>query len=91
MIIRTPLRRFSFCLLGLLLAVSTATACPDCLLKNSGGIIEPQTTMAKLAFSASTIALILFSFFIIGVLVFSMIKACKDLEKERPLSSVEGV
>lgn len=91
MIFRTPLRRYSFCLLGLLLALSNATACPDCLLVNSGGIIEPQTTMAKLAFSASTIALILFSFFIIGVLVFSMIKACKDLEKERPLSPVEGV
>ena len=72
------------------LSQSTARACPDCALKNSGGIIEPQTVMAKLAFSSSTFLLLLVLFSVLGFLVWSMVKTCRELDnqsKELPLSS----
>ncbi len=73
------LRIFSFCLLSGLVMLPQAIACPDCALKDSGGIIEPQTVTAKLAFSASTLMLMGFVFLVLGFLIWSMIKACQDL------------
>ena len=70
---------------------TNAVACPDCALKSSGGIIEPQTVMAKLAFSASTLLLLGVLISVLGFLIWSMVKTCRDLSKERPLSSRDGV
>jgi hypothetical protein len=73
--------------LGMALLVANASACPDCLLKNSGGVIEPQTVMAKVAFSASTLFLIGVFFSVIGFMIWMMVKTCRDLNQERALSS----
>ena len=81
----------SLVLSALLLAVQSAIACPDCALKSSGGIIEPQTVMSKLAFSSSTLLLLGVLIAVLGFLVWSMVKTCRDLSKERPLSSIDGV
>ena len=71
----------------LLVAASHAVACPDCQIKNSGGTIEPQTIAAKLAFSASTLLLLGIVFSALGYMIWTMVKTCRDLSKERPLSS----
>lgn len=88
--LRTSLRAISTACVGIVVTASTAVACPDCTLQDSGGIIEPQTVMAKLAFSASTVLLMAIVFSAIGFLVWSMVKACRDLNKERPLSHNDG-
>ncbi len=72
-------------------AMTNAGACPDCALKSSGGIIEPQTVMSKLAFSSSTLLLLGILFSVLGFLIWSMVKTCRDLSKERSLSSIDGV
>jgi hypothetical protein len=79
--------RFARLLPALPLLVARASACPDCLLKNSGGMIEPQTVMAKMAFSASTLFMIAISFSVIGFMVWTMIKTCRDLDRERAHAS----
>jgi heme/copper-type cytochrome/quinol oxidase subunit 2 len=75
--------RFARFLPALPLLVARASACPDCLLKNSGGVIEPQTVTAKLAFSASTLFLLGIFLSVVGVMVWMMIKTCRDLDRER--------
>lgn len=64
-------------------SLSTVSACPDCQLKNSGGIIEPSTVMSKLAFSISTLLLLGIFFAIMGFLISAMVKACRDLAQDR--------
>lgn len=71
----------------LLLAVQSAVACPDCALKSSGGLIEPQTMTAKMAFSSSTLLLLCVFFSVVGFMVWIMVKTCRELNQERPLSS----
>ena len=85
--LRPSFRRLSAPLLAFLFIVAQASACPDCLLKNSGGIIEPQTVAAKLAFSASTLLLLGILFSALGFMIWTMVKTCRELSKERPLSS----
>lgn len=87
---RLSFKGLSAAAMVMLVAVMNAGACPDCALKNSGGIIEPQTLMAKLAFSFSTLLLLVILFSVLGFLVWSMIKTCRELDKqskELPLSS----
>ena len=81
----------SMACLPVLAGMMNAAACPDCALKSSGGIIEPQTVMSKLAFSSSTLLLLGVLIAVLGFLVWSMVKTCRDLSKERPLSSIDGV
>lgn len=85
--IRTSLRSCASVWIVLFVAASNAIACPDCALKNSGGVIEPQTVMAKLAFSASTLLLLCVLFSVLGFMIWSMVRACRDLDRERPLST----
>ena len=85
--LRISFRRLSAPLLALLFTVAQSSACPDCLLKNSGGYIEPQTVAAKLAFSASTLFLLGILFSALGFMIWTMVKTCRDLSQERPLSS----
>jgi len=75
-------------LTALLLLCVSAGACPDCALQSSGGIIEPQTMTAKLAFSSSTLFMIGVVFTVLGFMTWMMVKTCRELSKERPLSSI---
>lgn len=77
----------SLSLAALLLACHSAVACPDCALKSSGGLIEPQTMTAKMAFSSSTLLLLGVFFSVVGFMVWIMVKTCRELHQERPLSS----
>lgn len=77
-------------LIAVLVATVNAVACPDCALKNSGGVIEPQTVMAKMAFASSTLLLLGIVFSVGGFLIVVMIRACRDFSREHPLSKVEG-
>ena len=83
-------RTLTVFLLPPLLQVRNAIACPDCTLINSGGTIEPQTIAAKMAFSASTLILMGIFFSVVGFLVWTMVKTCRELSRERsPSSSLE--
>jgi Na+-transporting NADH:ubiquinone oxidoreductase subunit NqrD len=73
-----------------LLAAACVHACPDCTLINSGGTFEPRTIASKLAFSFSTLLLLGTVFFVIGFLIWTMVKTCRDLERERALNSPVG-
>ncbi|MCE9543148.1 MAG: hypothetical protein K8R38_06480 [Verrucomicrobia bacterium] len=77
----------SLALTALLLACQSAAACPDCALKSSGGLIEPQTMTAKMAFSSSTLLLLGVFFSVVGFMIWIMVKTCRELNQERPLSS----
>jgi hypothetical protein len=68
-----------------MMAVS-AIACPDCTLQYSGGIIEPQTVAAKTAMSDSTLCMLGLFLLLVGFLVWSMIKTCRELAAQRALS-----
>jgi len=76
-------------LLPIFVQASNAVACPDCTLINSGGTIEPQTIAAKLAFSASTLLLMGVFFSVVGFLIWTMVKTCRQLGRERSPSSLE--
>lgn len=67
--------------------VAAAGACPDCAIKNSGGYIEPQTVVAKMALSDNTLFMIAVVMGVLGFMLWIMVKTCRDLAKERPLSS----
>lgn len=74
------------------LIVSMATmdvsrACPDCALKSSGGIIEPQTVTAKVALSDNTLLMILVVLGVLGFLIWSMVRTLRELEAQRSLSA----
>ena len=71
----------------MLLTLGTASTCPDCALKNSGGMIEPQTVTAKIAFSSSTLFLLGTFLAVIGFMIWIMIKTSREISEERPLSS----
>lgn len=70
-----------------ILSLANALACPDCALKGTGGQIEPQTVVSKLAFSSSTLFMIAVVFAVIGFMSWIMVKTCRDISRERPLSS----
>jgi len=69
----------------LLAAAATAGACPDCALKNSGGVIEPQTVTAKMALSDNTLFMILVVIGVLGFMVWMMVKTCRELAAQREL------
>jgi len=73
-----------------LLVFANSEACPDCALKSSGGLIEPQTMTAKMAFSSSTLLMLVIVFSVIGFMAWIMVKTCRDISRERPLSSNSG-
>jgi len=79
--------RYVPALLCILVTAANAVACPDCSLINSGGIIEPQTVMSKIAFSFSTVFLLGMFFLAMSFLIWMMVKTCRDLSLERPLTS----
>jgi len=62
-------------------AVTVAGACPDCALKSSGGLIEPQTMTSKMAFSASTLLLLGLVFSVIGLMVAFLISYCRQYDR----------
>ena len=70
-----------------ILSLANAMACPDCALKGTGGQIEPQTVVSKLAFSSSTLFMIAVVFSVIGFMSWIMVKTCRDISRERPVSS----
>jgi len=69
----------------LLAMVASAGACPDCALKNSGGVVEPQTVTAKMALSDNTLFMILVVLGVLGFMVWMMVKTCRELAAERDL------
>jgi heme/copper-type cytochrome/quinol oxidase subunit 2 len=69
----------------LLACAASVAACPDCALKNSGGIIEPQTVTAKMALSNNTLFMILVVVGVIGFMVWMMVKTCRELSADRDL------
>ena len=77
----------SLALSALLLAVQSTVACPDCALKSSGGLIEPQTMTSKMAFSSSTLLLLGVFISVVGFMIWIMVKTCRELNQERTLSS----
>jgi len=80
----------SFLVFATMLMLSgVAYACPDCALINSGGVIEPQTVAAKMAFSWSTLCLLCVFFSVVGCMVWAMVKTCRDLAKEKMLSGLD--
>lgn len=79
---RFPKSLTSVLLLG---AAASAGACPDCALKNSGGVIEPQTVTAKMALSDNTLFMILVVVGVIGFMVWMMVKTCRELAAQREL------
>jgi hypothetical protein len=62
-------------------AVTVAGACPDCALKSSGGLIEPQTMTSKMAFSSSTLLLLGLVFSVIGLMVAFLISYCRQYDR----------
>lgn len=62
-------------------AVTVAGACPDCALKSSGGLIEPQTMTSKMAFSSSTLLLLGLIFSVIGLMVAFLISYCRQYDR----------
>ncbi len=82
-----PIRWLSVLLPALFFSITSGRACPDCALLSSGGTIEPQTVMAKMAFSASTLLMIGIFLTVVGFMTWMMVKTCRDLAKERPLSA----
>jgi hypothetical protein len=74
-------------LAALALFPAVATACPDCALKNSGGIIEPQTVTAKMALSDNTLLMIGMVIGVMAVMIWSMVRTLRDLEAQRALPS----
>lgn len=90
---RSSLRRVGLGIFALVVSAAQVIACPDCTLKNSGGVIEPQTVMAKEAFSYGTVVLMGIFLSVVAFMIWSMVKACRELDihKERPLSSGKGV
>ncbi|MEI6322489.1 MAG: hypothetical protein WCP60_05230 [bacterium] len=88
---RLSFKGISAAAMVMIVAVTNVGACPDCALKSSGGFIEPQTVMSKLAFSSSTLLLLGILCSVLGFLIWSMVKTCRELNKERSLSSIDGV
>ena len=73
---------------ALLFSVASVSACPDCALTSTGGQIETQTIVSKLAFSSSTLFMLGIFFIVLGFMTWMMVKTCRELSKERPLSSI---
>jgi hypothetical protein len=71
----------------LIVSLANAMACPDCALQGTGGQIEPMTIVSKAAFSSSTLFMIGVVFSVVGFMTWIMVKTCRDLSWERPLSS----
>jgi hypothetical protein len=71
----------------LIMSLANAMACPDCALQGTGGQIEPMTIVSKAAFSSSTLFMIGVVFSVVGFMTWIMVKTCRDLSRERPLSS----
>jgi heme/copper-type cytochrome/quinol oxidase subunit 2 len=72
---------------ALLLSVPSVYACPDCALTSTGGQIETQTIVSKLAFSSSTLFMLGIFFAVAGFMTWTMVKTCREISRERALSS----
>jgi len=84
--------KFLIILPFLILTLANAMACPDCALQGTGGQIEPLTIVSKAAFSSSTLFMIGIVFAVVGFMTWIMVKTCRDLSREQPLSSsLEGL
>lgn len=70
----------------LMASIAPVLACPDCALKNSGGVIEPQTVTAKMALSDNTLLMIAVVIGVLGFLIWSMVSTLRELEAQRGLS-----
>jgi len=64
-------------------ALAVADACPDCALKSSGGLIEPQTMSSKMAFSSSTLLMLGLVFSVIGLMAACLIHYCRQYDRFR--------
>lgn len=64
-------------------ALAVANACPDCALKSSGGLIEPQTMTSKMAFSSSTLLMLVLVFSVIGLMVAYLVHYCRQYDRFR--------
>ena len=71
----------------LLAAASTAGACPDCGIMGNTSYVESQTATAKMALSNNTLFMIVVVLGVLGFMIWMMVRTCRDLAKERPLSS----
>jgi heme/copper-type cytochrome/quinol oxidase subunit 2 len=69
----------------LLAAVATATACPDCSIKNNTTLVEQGSTTAKLALSDNVLLMIGIVLSVLGVMLWMMVKTCRELEAQRAL------
>jgi heme/copper-type cytochrome/quinol oxidase subunit 2 len=74
----------------LLAAAATAGACPDCSIKNNTTLVEQGSTTAKQALSDNTLFMIAVVLGVLGFMVWMMVKTCRDLAKERGLSSTQA-
>jgi heme/copper-type cytochrome/quinol oxidase subunit 2 len=74
-------------LTALLLFVTKGVACPDCALTATGGQIEPQTVVSKLAFSSSTLFMIGMFLVVVGFMTWIMVRTCREIGRSRNLSS----
>ena len=70
----------------LMAAAASAGACPDCKIQGNTTYVEPQTATAKMALSDNTLFMIVVVLGVLGVMVWMMVRTCRDLAKERPLS-----
>lgn len=66
-----------------LAAIATSSACPDCKLASTGGLVETQTMTAKMAFSSSTLVMLGLVFTVIGLLVAYLISYCRQYDRFR--------
>jgi hypothetical protein len=71
----------------LMLSLASAVACPDCARQGTGGQIEPQTIGSKMAFSSSTLFMIGIVFAVVGFMTWIMVKTCREIARDRDLSS----
>ena len=66
-----------------LFALADASACVGCRQPGIGGVDEPQTVMAGMAFSWSVISLLVLVVVVLGGLTVYIAKTCQRLDREK--------
>ena len=80
------MKRSRFLLAALLLATAAgAGACPDCSIRNNTTLVEQGSTTAKLALSDNVLLMIGIVFAVLGFMVWTMVKTCRELSAQRAL------
>lgn len=74
----------------ILAAAATAGACPDCKIQGNTSYVESQTATAKMALSDNTLFMIAVVLGVLGFMIWAMVKTCRDLARERDLSSTRA-